>query len=472
MQDNNDISLQKVIYFFKNKFDIFKNSLIPDAAANTAANTAADTAVNNSITHSPVNIATPLNNNPTIYMSSSDNIAPNEVKICNTGIKITTKTTTNIDAIHNKRQSSVKCRYINDDYSRYTYNIVSSLLSNIVDDIETEHCISNRSKNKNKIYQFYDEQCDYSSLQTILTPSAFEEFQQIVNGILFPTPNYLRSLLQIKKYQGDLSSSTIRYGVFETNDFIIKIDDHYTIFVPELLLMSTFGKGIIPTHNIVLPYFVHIKKDNKNTPNAPTYMNFSIQPRIKNTLSLRKWINLLSNRSYSVSYYIQMCITVSKSILFMHSHNIVHGDIKPDNILIELSNNKPYIIDFGMSGLHKISQGTGGTLPFCCPETKNGLNTASGDYLWIRNNKQNDLWSIAFVFSTIIIFKNLYLYYDDYPLNYFIKDGYINMQFLTRIPLQFKEPFMLVLAKKSDINLSNFIQLLESSLTSTTTTLP
>lgn len=462
MQDNNDISLQKVIYFFKNKFDIFKNSLIPDTATNTAANTAA---INNSITHSSVNITTPINNNPTIYMSPSNNIGDNSNKNNNTNNEIKNTTTYT-------KQKSVKCRCINDDYSRYTYNIVSSLLSNIVDDIETEHCISNRSKNKNKIYQFYDEQCNYSSLQTILTPSAFEEFQQIVNGILFPMPNYLRSLLQIKKYQGDLSSSTIRYGVFETNNFIIKIDDHYTIFVPELLLMSTFGKGIIPTHNIVLPYFVHIKKDNKDTPNTPTYMNFSIQPRIKNSLSLRKWINLLSNRSYSVNYYIQMCITVSKSILFMHSHNIVHGDIKPDNILIELSNNQPYIIDFGMSGLHKISQGTGGTLPFCCPETNNGLNTAIGEYLWIRNNKQNDLWSIAFVFSTIIIFKNSYLYYDDYPLNYFVKDGYINMQFLTRIPLQFKEPFMLVLAKKSDINLSNFIQLLESSLTSTSTTLP
>ena len=144
MQDNNDISLQKVIYFFKNKFDIFKNSLIPDTATNTATNTA----VNNSITRSPVNISTPINNNSTIYMSSSDNIAPSEVKICNTDINITTKTTPNINTTTYTKQKSVKCRYINDDHSRYTYNIVSSLISNIVDDIETEHCISNRSKNK------------------------------------------------------------------------------------------------------------------------------------------------------------------------------------------------------------------------------------------------------------------------------------------------------------------------------------
>ena len=41
----------------------------------------------------------------------------------------------------------------------------------------------------------------------------------------------------------------------------------------------------------------------------------------------------------------------------------------------------------------------------------------------------------------------------------------VNLNFLNRIPLQFREPFVLVLSKKSDINLSNFISLLEHALT-------
>ena len=164
-----------------------------------------------------------------------------------------------------------------------------------------------------------------------------------------------------------------------------------------------------------------------------------------------------------------MCINISKSILFIHSHDLVHGDIKPDNILIEKYTNIPYIIDFGLSGINQLSPGTGGTRPFCCPETNNISDTKDDDYLWTKNNKRYDLWSIAFIFSTIIIFKDSYHYYSNYPHSYFNEDKYVNGQYLQRIPLAFREPFMLVLCGKSDINLSNFIRLLEDALALSTT---
>jgi serine/threonine protein kinase len=341
-----------------------------------------------------------------------------------------------------------------------------------------EHSLVNNKKDKKiiqKVYDYYDRQRKYSYLQDILTPDVFTEFEQVVNNVLCKNHAYLAQLYPLKRYPGDLSDIGIRYGVFETNNFVIKIDDECDVFVPELELMSHLGKGVISPHNIVLPYFVRIvkknkdggKDDSKDGGNLPVkHMHFSIQPRIKNTLSLRKWINMLSNRCFSVKYYIQMCITISKSILFMHSHNIVHGDLKPDNILIELSNNTPYIIDFGLSGLHRLSNGTGGTQPYCCPETTNCSSTKSECYVWVKNKTQSDLWSIVLIFSTIIIFKETYGYYSDYPRNYFTKDYYVNAYFLQRIPINFREPFILVLSNKSDINLSNFITLLENSLQS------
>ena len=193
-------------------------------------------------------------------------------------------------------------------------------------------------------------------------------------------------------------------------------------------------------------------------------MSFSIQPRIKNTISLHRWIQKIENRFYDITYYIKLCITISKSILFIHSHGLVHGDIKPDNILIELSTNIPYIIDFGLTGIHSVSHGTGGTRPFCCPETGNTTSRDNGDYIWSKNKKNYDLWSIAFIFSAIIIFKTSYHYYSDYPKGYFGRDKYVNPQFLKRIHPLFREPFMLILCKKSDINLSNFILLLEEAI--------
>ena len=315
--------------------------------------------------------------------------------------------------------------------------------------------------------EFYDEQHNYSNLQTTLKPYIFNEFEEIVSKILTPDSRFLTRLCQLKIYRGDLIDSFTRYGVFETNNFIIKIDDESDIFIPELEVMYHIGQGIIYPHNIVLPYYVHtiIKSNDNQNPNQQNkLMHFSIQPRIRNTVALHKWLRLSNNRFYNITYYIKMCITISKSILYMHSHNIVHGDIKPDNILIDISSNIPYIIDFGLSGIHRISQGTGGTRPFCYPETKNISSNNSSGYVWTKNNKQYDLWSIAFIFSTIIIFKKAFNYYDDYPKNHFDKDKYINAQILNTIPVPFRDPFMLVLCKKSDINLSQFIRLLEDAI--------
>ena len=492
MQHHIDSYLEKITCFFKNNFNIFKNKFMQNSSTSCAPSTPATPAT--PATSSPTKIYTSVvtsthnyntnntnNNNNTdlIYNMSSNTVSDNNTKIdmqIDTIPAITTTTKTKtvngiLDMVNYHFTHSI-------DYSKYTDNIISSLIDNIIDDIQVENSIVDNKKDKKimqKVYDYYDIQRKYSYLQDILTPDVFTEFEQIVNNVLCKNPAYLANLYPLKRYQGDLSDINIRYGVFETNNFIIKIDDECDVFMPELELMSHIGKGVISPHNIVLPYFVRIVKNNKYGSKDSTrdssnvhvkHMHFSIQPRIKNTLSLRKWINMLSNKCFNISYYVQMCITISKSILFMHSHNIVHGDIKPDNILIELSTNTPYIIDFGLSGLHRLSNGTGGTQPYCCPETKNCSSTNSDCYVWVKNKKQYDLWSLALLFSTIIIFKESYGYYNDYPRNYFTKDHYVNAYFLNRIPLHFREPFILVLSKKSDINLSNFITLLENSLQS------
>lgn len=488
MQENNSIPLRKIISFFKNKFDIFKNKLISKPTVPTVPNVPT---VPTSLTQTYVHTSTPKPSISSIYISLFNTNHPNNIKVLETKIKpdiITITTTmTTVTTIHNTHSNEVDTKleqkleqklepppihsiykqYI--DSSKYSHNIISSLVDSIIDDIELQDYISN--KQKNEIYlqgcvDFYDEQHDYSNLRDTLSSNVFNEFEEIVTNILTPEPNYLINLYQVKIYQDDLINTHTRYGVFQTNNFIIKIDDQSDIFASELEFTYRIGKGIVYPYNIVLPYYVHIAKKNKDKNRKKIkIMHFSIQPRIKNTIALHKWINLSDNRFYNITYYVKMCITISKSILFIHSHNLVHGDVKPDNILIELSSNTPYIIDFGLSGIHALSQGTGGTRPFCSPETNNTSDNKENTYIWTKNNKQHDLWSIAFIFSTIIIFKKSYNYYSDYPHNYFTDNKYINLQFLNRIPLQFREPFVLVLSKKSDINLSNFISLLEHALT-------
>ena len=441
MQESSTKPMQKFISFFKNKFNIFKNKIIPNSRQQN--NTSHD-----------VNIISSLDNNTTIYTSSvssntnintninsnTNNIKVTETKIETDIITITTTMTT-VTTIHNTRsheilqepESKPESKLNNDhaqfiDKFKYSQYTISSLLDDIIDDIEVQEYVRTKKNNeqyKLKYHDFYDSQQNYAYLKNILKPYIFTEFDEIVRKILTPDSRFLTTLYQLKIYSGDLIDNFTRHGVFETNNFIIKIDDDSDIFMSEFELMYHIGKGVILPHNIVLPYYIRCIPNNKNK-----VMNFSIQPRIKNTIALHKWLNLYNNKCYNITYYIKMCITISKSILFIHSHNIVHGDIKPDNILVNISDNTPYIIDFGLSGIHSLSQGTGGTRPFCCPETKNTSFNNDAGYIWTKNKKHYDLWSIAFIFSSIIIFKKAYNYYDDYPDNYFTTDKYINPQLL------------------------------------------
>jgi hypothetical protein len=484
MQENHNKPLKKFISFFKNKFNIFKNKITPTSKQQSNALNHTSPSNNHPIDECYINIKDNNNSNTKITETKTKTkIETDIITITTTMTTVTTiqntranETDPDQDQDQEKEKENDQNITTNNDYtqfideSKYSRNIISSLLDNIIDDIEVEDYISNkrnREKYQKKMSEFYDEQHNYSNLQTTLKPYIFNEFEEIVSKILTPDSRFLTRLCQLKIYRGDLIDSFTRYGVFETNNFIIKIDDESDIFIPELEVMYHIGQGIIYPYNIVLPYYVHtiIKSNDNQNPNQQNkLMHFSIQPRIRNTVALHKWLRLSNNRFYNITYYIKMCITISKSILYMHSHNIVHGDIKPDNILIDISSNIPYIIDFGLSGIHRISQGTGGTRPFCYPETKNISSNNSSGYVWTKNNKQYDLWSIAFIFSTIIIFKKAFNYYDDYPKNHFDKDKYVNAKILNTIPVPFRDPFMLVLCKKSDINLSQFIRLLEDAV--------
>jgi serine/threonine protein kinase len=150
----------------------------------------------------------------------------------------------------------------------------------------------------------------------------------------------------------------------------------------------------------------------------------------------------------------------------------VHGDIKPGNTLIcgsrlqmdsEESDNSNgssddssdydndpdpdsvsssedlclYLIDYGMSGEHNESEGTGGTKPFCAPETGNGCKTITDmdNYHWVKNKKENDMWSFGLMFFTMITLRKCICHPKDYPSDFFeeTSNGYINPAYFNHI---------------------------------------
>ena len=207
--------------------------------------------------------------------------------------------------------------------------------------------------------------------------------------------------------------------------------------------------------------------------------SIEVQPFLKNSMVLHKWYKSaffnLKNHDFVIG---SMMLTLARSIKFCHDVGLVHGDIKPDNILVTYDEDDlgtetdpasqsenveqtmssgtrnrlfnitgktrnhcdiptVYLIDFGMCGHHEKDEGTGGTRPFCAPETTNikvppPLNQNdkkarySEPYTWCTLNKQHDIWSWGFILYTIIAYRDIYNVYEEYPSDAFDDSGYIN----------------------------------------------
>jgi serine/threonine protein kinase len=141
---------------------------------------------------------------------------------------------------------------------------------------------------------------------------------------------------------------------------------------------------------------------------------------------------------------------MAEALTYLHALDVVHGDIKPGNTLIQTPpccadsgsecNTDPkslslYLIDFGMSGSPEQSEGTGGTKPFCAPETGNGFNLSVDmeTYTWTRTQKRYDVWSFALMFFTLIALRKSTAHPKDYPTDFFDVAGYINPAYFDRI---------------------------------------
>jgi len=309
--------------------------------------------------------------------------------------------------------------------------------------------------------------------------------------------NIYRSLFEEKKQYRSIKTKQY-VGVFRYNDYIIRIDDSPYSFISEneVVRASSVFKPTDETNNddefirknIIRPFLIYtnIRRNLKNDicdcrpeiceckyrddeyggggddddDDASRHdisricykklrqntISFSIQHFVKETTSLYHWIkdnlgNHAYNRFSSIqhSFFIHLFHQCALLLREIHSVGIVHGDIKPDNILIREHDNfnidhpercknfTVYLIDFGLSGIHNVGVGTGGTIPYCHPEFKNIIDTnRSSKYHWKTVQVKHDVWSLGIAFLTMYIYRDFYNYYHKYPNYFFMKDGYVS----------------------------------------------
>ena len=247
------------------------------------------------------------------------------------------------------------------------------------------------------------------------------------------------------------------YGVFQNRrmDLIFRIDSvdgqvDYENNTTRILLKKYNNnyKNVLQM-GIVLPFYNHIQNSSK-LPLFPLY--YSIQPYI-NGVTLDVWIEINKYKRNFIEIVYDLFIQLCAIIKELHDVDCVHGDLKPGNVLVvsnvQTSQNCVYLIDFGLSGRHlKSTHASGGTLPYCAPETQNTcalnahnkhyknsaiFNATSYKYNWTLHNKSHDIWSIGLIFMSIYIFKETYHYYKNYPYDFFTNGGYVCPKYFKEI---------------------------------------
>ena len=259
----------------------------------------------------------------------------------------------------------------------------------------------------------------------------------------------INKFTKIKYYPSDKNNNL---GIFIYKDFIIRIDEVFDPFYGEMTCLKNMDSVITKEKMIVLPVYVGIQKD----------YYFSIQVNIKNSCTLYQWVR--DKKIKSLESAIELCIKIGESISYLHSNNIVHGDIKPDNIMIIEEDKiiKTFLIDFGSAGKEFERIGTGGTKPYCHPKTENIEMLEMNNYKWLNIRKENDIWSLALIFFTLITTGELYYYYRDYPKYFFESDGFINKICFNMVNERYRKGFEYVLKDGENINIDNFLDLLRS----------
>lgn len=343
--------------------------------------------------------------------------------------------------------------------------------------------------------------------------------------VMIANDKYSNIFNEIKRY--DTNKTKRHLGVFRYNNYIIRIDDSPYSFINEnkaIKQLSNSNSSKTYHNQIILPFLVYsnIKRsasDNKccecerndickciyndNADKHPDLsklshysrllyhslrqdtISFSIQHYVKDTYQLYDWVkynigsyvyNQFTNIQYT--FYIHLFHQCALLIRELHLAGIVHGDVKPDNILIRehddfnyyhIENCKKftvYLIDFGLSGTPGKGVGTGGTVPYCHPEFKNIRDiTANSKYNWNIVQFKHDVWSLGFAFITLYIYHDFYSYYYKYPSYFFEKNGYVSTLILDIISDRLLNQMFTKILTDNGITINEVCELLQEMTT-------
>lgn len=103
-----------------------------------------------------------------------------------------------------------------------------------------------------------------------------------------------------------------------------------------------------------------------------------------------------------------LMIDISQVMKFLHDNGVIHRDLKPNNIMINLKDLRPKVLDFGISKLSDRSKTTTllkGTLAYMAPENFNlemyGVESSQNGNKLSKINNKIDVWAFGCILNEV-----------------------------------------------------------------------
>ncbi|KAI8021300.1 hypothetical protein LOK49_LG03G01213 [Camellia lanceoleosa] len=119
-------------------------------------------------------------------------------------------------------------------------------------------------------------------------------------------------------------------------------------------------------------------------------------------LDLKKFINSYPEIAKDPHMIKRFMHQILRGVAYCHAHEILHRDLKPRNLLIDLNNKMVKLADFGLARTFDVPlrtyTGNVGTLPYRAPELLLGLNYSV----------PVDVWSVGCIFAEMVTQQPLF----------------------------------------------------------------
>ncbi len=109
---------------------------------------------------------------------------------------------------------------------------------------------------------------------------------------------------------------------------------------------------------------------------------FLIEMEYVDGMNMADFVKLIRNDKIRYYYLLLIARDIAQGLKYIHSKNIIHRDIKLENIIIEKDTFIPKIIDFGLSCFEKSCKGISGTAFYMSPELLNEGKIFPASDMW------------------------------------------------------------------------------------------